>query len=491
MACSNSKRWNRTNRQNIIHSICVYALFLILGWIRGLFGPSLVDLLLISDVSLKLGSWISTLAFIGYAIGCVAGGFLFDKVNKNLLYAAGIVLVGIVTAAIPWCFIFALMVVAHFLQGLSSGVADTVGNAELISIWRENKMMFFIIELSYSTGVFVAPLIVAPFLSDVATSEHHDNGTVSYNVTSQSPLFITSATTANSSISNLTRHSESHEEVLRLFIPFSISGGLALLISLPFVIRYFMEIVQSRNRRRNSNAEGKEKNNEEEAKIRALPTKLKVLCLMLITVMMFLGLSLGESSVSFIAVYSIEEMGFTPAEGALLNAVSSVCGIFAIIVAMLIPNLNTLVLLGIHNVGALVAFLALLFSSIAQSNIGVWVSAAFIGYFRSMIFSLTFTWTNNYITPTTGKVSSLFMMSSCSGAAVGPLFLGWLMEEYTYLWFCYLLIIFGSVQVMLYIVGMFLTKYVTSVYGKTFTNVVIEDISLTEKLNKEESLDMK
>ncbi|XP_069110574.1 sodium-dependent glucose transporter 1A-like isoform X2 [Argopecten irradians] len=489
MACTQSPRWKGTDRRKIIHSMCIYMMFLILGWTSGLFGPSFVDLLLIADVSLKLGSWISALYFVGYAVGCVTGGVLYDRIDRNCLYAAGIFLVGILIAVIPCCFIFALMVLAHFLEGFSSGVVDTVGNAELINIWRENSMMFFMSELCYTVGLFLAPMVVAPFVSDDAIHQQLRNGTELNNDTLH-PILSNITIPSNIALhGNLTRQNESHAFVSRLFIPYFISAALAILISLPFVIKFVLIYVKTQQRRGEITVASKESKEEDETKGRQLPTKLKFISLVLFNTMVFVGLLLCESSTSFIAVYTVEQMGFTPAKGALVNAVANVCGIVAILVAMFASSLNILVFLGIHTVGMLAGLVGLLFSSLAKTYIGIWFSSAVVGYFRSMIFSFIFTWTNNYITPTTGKVSSLFMMSSCTGAAVGPILLGWLMEEYTYLWFCYLLTIFGVVQLLLYIIGIVLTKYVTSVYGKTYKNV--EDISLTEKLNKEESLDMK
>ncbi|XP_069110570.1 sodium-dependent glucose transporter 1A-like [Argopecten irradians] len=487
MACSQSTRWKGTDRRKIIHSICIYMMFLMLGWTSGLFGPSFVDLLLIADVSLKLGSWISALYFVGYAVGCVTGGVLYDRIDRNCLYAAGIFLVGILIAVIPWCFIFALMVFAHFLEGFSSGVIDTVGNAELINIWRENSMMFFMSELCYTVGLFLAPMVVAPFVSHDAIHQQLRNGTELNNDTLH-PILSNITVPSNMALyGNLTRQNESHAFVSRLFIPFFISAALAILISIPFVIKFLLRNVEMQQRRGESNVTSKDSKEEDDTKGRQLPTKLKLISLVLFNTMIFVGLLLCESSTSFIAVYTIEQMGFSPAKGALVNAVSNVCGIVAILVAMFASSLNILVFLGIHTVGLLAGLLGLLLSSLAKTNnIGIWFSSAVVGYFRSMIFSFIFTWTNNYITPTTGKVSSLFMMSSCAGAAVGPILLGWLMEEYTYLWFCYLLTIFGVVQLLLYIIGIVLTKYVTSVYGKTYEDIGLDATSVTERLNQVE-----
>ncbi|XP_033762821.1 major facilitator superfamily domain-containing protein 4A-like [Pecten maximus] len=501
MACLQGKRRTGFQRQKICYSVSVYVMFFIIGWIRGLFGPSFIDLLLISDVTLKLGSWISTLNFIGYAVGCVAGGFLYEKVSLNAMYAAGLLLLGILTAAIPWCFIFVLMVAVYFFQGFASGVVDTVGNAEMMQLWRDNKKMYFFMEFSYSVGVFIAPIVVAPFLSDVATnSENSDTNITARNITFDPylqnnssispvtanvtfPAFYT--TSANVTFANVTNHTMTS----RLFVPYSISAVLAVLVSLPFIIKYFMGSIDNNEDDLQTEASGDNmemtQSSPQESKARILPTKLKVICLVVIGSLMFLSLSLGEGFISFIVVYCVDELEFSPADGALVSAVSSVCCIIAIVIAMFASRLSTLLFLGIHITGTLVGLLGLLFSSIEHTSIGVWISAAVVGYFRSMTFSLVFTWTNNYITPTTGKISSLYMVCTCTGSAVVPLLLGWLMEEHNNLWFCFLLIIFGACVLVLYIVGIVLTKRVTKVYGRTFDKIVIHDIDVTERLNKD------
>ncbi|XP_060065985.1 sodium-dependent glucose transporter 1B-like isoform X3 [Ylistrum balloti] len=475
-----------------------------MGWIRGLFGPAFIDLQMISGVTLTLGSWITTLTFIGYALGCASGGFLYDKLNRNFLYGSGLLVVGIATAAIPWCFLFVLMVVAHFCQGFASGVADTVGNTQMMSMWREKKMMFFFVEFSYSIGVFVAPIIVAPFLSDDDNIKYHGHEKTSHNVSFSSNSYDMSSISTvpndvryevtgrllntswnNSTSGNLTNFSDNVSMVTRLFVPYSISAILAVLVSVPFYIKYFMRNLDTEDDTTQVEGEVNGTDKTQEVRPRVLPPKLKAFTLILICIVIFLGLSIGESFVSFIVVYCVDEAGFSPADGALVSAVSNIACILATIVAVFASRLNTLVYLGIHIVGTLVGFLALLVSSITEVSLGIWISSGVVGYFRAMIFSLVFTWTNNYITPTTGKISSLFMICTCTGAAVTPLLLGWLMEEYDNLWFCYLLIILIVFALVLYIVGMVLTKYITTVYGKTFDHAVIEDISLTEKLNKE------
>ncbi|XP_060065982.1 sodium-dependent glucose transporter 1A-like isoform X1 [Ylistrum balloti] len=509
MACLQGKRCKTIQKQKMVYSIWVYAMFFIIGWIRGLFGPSFIDIQLISNVTLKLGSWISTVNFIGYAIGCLSGGFLYDKISRNFMYAIGLLLIGIVTAGIPWCFLFVLMAAAHFCQGFSSGLVDTVGNAEMMHIWRDNKMMYFSMEFSYSIGVFLAPIVVAPFLSDVGNADslyHNNNGSL-HNVTINSYLQDVSSTSEgtsdihfhtvsmvdNTSVNlpyrNGTDYNEGHILISRLFVPYTISAVLAILASLPFIARYFRSIVETN--KNNAQTDGHDEMAEdrpsspEEGKARRLPIHLKVVCLALIGSLMFISLCVGEGFMSFIVVYCVDAAGFSPSDGALLSAVSNVCCIAAIVVAMLASRVNTLFLLGVHICGVLAGILGLLISSLKRADIGIWITAAAVGYFRSMIFSLVFTWTNTYITPTTGKISSLYMVCTCTGSAVVPLLLGWLMEEYSDLWFCYLLLILSVCSLLLYILGLFLTKYVTTLYGKTFDRTVVYDISLTESLNKE------
>lgn len=101
------------------------------GWVRGIFGPSFPDLQRISNVDLERGSWIVTLFFIGYAIGSMASGVVYNKVNRKLMFGACLLVLAVMMAVTPWCFLYWAMVTAHFFQGVTQGVVDT-GNVKFI-----------------------------------------------------------------------------------------------------------------------------------------------------------------------------------------------------------------------------------------------------------------------------------------------------------------------------------------------------------------------
>jgi MFS family permease len=55
------------------------------GWIIGQFGPSFLDLQIITHTRLEQGSAFMTAHSVGYLIGSLVSGILFDRFNKILL----------------------------------------------------------------------------------------------------------------------------------------------------------------------------------------------------------------------------------------------------------------------------------------------------------------------------------------------------------------------------------------------------------------------
>ncbi|XP_060085843.1 sodium-dependent glucose transporter 1-like [Ylistrum balloti] len=89
------------------------------------------------------------------------------------------------------------------------------------------------------------------------------------------------------------------------------------------------------------------------------------------------------------------------------------------------------------------------------------IDEAFIAYLSTFVV----TWTNEYLTPVTGKISSAFFISAMVGSSLNPLLLGYLMENVATIWFSYLFAIESFALVFLYISGVIITKYIIREYG--------------------------
>lgn len=93
----------------------------------GHFGPSLLDLRIITSTSLKQASAFMTGHSVGYLIGSIVMGIIFDKMRKEKTYSVAWSVVGmtVTLAVIPWCYIYELMVAMHVFMGLAGGGLDT------------------------------------------------------------------------------------------------------------------------------------------------------------------------------------------------------------------------------------------------------------------------------------------------------------------------------------------------------------------------------
>ncbi|XP_052763906.1 uncharacterized protein LOC128205894 [Mya arenaria] len=170
-------------RRRFIHSFWLFWSCFGLGWMVGLYGPSFADLRQIVNQDLEAGSWLFTTAGIGYLVGSLLGGILFDRFNKLLIIGVSCVTMAVFTGFQPWCRSYPLMLALRFLSGLGGGGLDTGANADMVSIWDEEGRPYMqAMHASFGAGGIVAPLVIEPFLSEKIL-ENVTNGNTSELVT--------------------------------------------------------------------------------------------------------------------------------------------------------------------------------------------------------------------------------------------------------------------------------------------------------------------
>ncbi|XP_033762758.1 sodium-dependent glucose transporter 1-like [Pecten maximus] len=236
---------DRLFKAKVYYSACIYFAFFVIGWIKGQFGPSFPDLRLICDVDIEKGSWIVTTFYIGYTFGSILEGFLYNKVNRKLLFWACLSILAVMVAVIPWCFRFEAMVAAHFVQGAMEGVLDPGGNAEILKIWGTKGGRTAILGMNFalSVGSVISPLATGPFLTEI--SENHTLTNVATNTSNfinhqrlqptHLSYLINTSVPENTSLSfNLEGNSsylvlEDDSQESRLYIAFSITAVLSFL----------------------------------------------------------------------------------------------------------------------------------------------------------------------------------------------------------------------------------------------------------------------
>ena len=88
-------------------------------------GPTLLDLQQQTNTDTETVSRIFTGRSVGYLLGTIVSGMLFDCLNHNVLLMFGLLLTAFGTAAAPWCATVQVLVLVFAFPGVSMGFLDT------------------------------------------------------------------------------------------------------------------------------------------------------------------------------------------------------------------------------------------------------------------------------------------------------------------------------------------------------------------------------
>jgi FHS family Na+ dependent glucose MFS transporter 1 len=139
-----------------------FAAFVALGLLTAAVGPTLPALAQHTQVSVREISLVFTTESLGYLIGSIVGGRLFDRVKGNPVMASMLIIMAVTAALVPLMPSLLLLVAAMSILGMAEGVLDVGGNALLV--WTHgrrvgpfmNALHFF-----FGVGAIMSPVIVA------------------------------------------------------------------------------------------------------------------------------------------------------------------------------------------------------------------------------------------------------------------------------------------------------------------------------------------
>lgn len=146
-----------------------FAAFIVLGLVMAALGPTLPGLADQTNVSLKQISVLFTARSLGFMLGALLAGRLYDRFPGHQLMALAILCMAITMALIPFLPILGLLTAVMFLLGLFEPGIDVGGNTLILWLHRHkagpymNGMHFF-----FGVGAFFSPIIIAWV---IATSE--------------------------------------------------------------------------------------------------------------------------------------------------------------------------------------------------------------------------------------------------------------------------------------------------------------------------------
>jgi FHS family Na+ dependent glucose MFS transporter 1 len=146
-------------------TIGYFTAFVAVGLSASVLGPTLQGLAAQTGSPLGQISLVFTAVSLGYLIGSLGAGRLYDRVAGHPVVAGGLLVAAASFAlipSIPWLW---LMVLAMLILGMATGSVDVGGNTLLVWIYGErvgpymNSLHFF-----FGVGAFLSPIIIAQVL---------------------------------------------------------------------------------------------------------------------------------------------------------------------------------------------------------------------------------------------------------------------------------------------------------------------------------------
>jgi MFS transporter, FHS family, Na+ dependent glucose transporter 1 len=139
-----------------------YAAFIALGLIGSLLGPSLTGLAKNTGAHLDQISILFTARSLGYLLGSLLAGRVYDRRPGNKLMAGFLGLIFLMVLLSPLIPLLWLLVVAMLLMGLGEGGLDVGGNTMLMWLHREKVGPFMNgLHFAFGVGSFLTPIIIS------------------------------------------------------------------------------------------------------------------------------------------------------------------------------------------------------------------------------------------------------------------------------------------------------------------------------------------
>lgn len=143
-------------------TIGYFAAFVGLGMVVAVLGPTLSGLAEHTKTQLSEISFLFTAHALGYLLGSLFIGRLFDRLPGHFLIAAVLLITALMMAMVPLIPFLWILIVVLLILGMCGGSLDVGGNLLLIWVHRRevgpfmNALHFF-----FGLGAFLSPVIIA------------------------------------------------------------------------------------------------------------------------------------------------------------------------------------------------------------------------------------------------------------------------------------------------------------------------------------------
>jgi FHS family Na+ dependent glucose MFS transporter 1 len=154
------------NNHKLANTASYYMIFIILGLTTAIVGPTLTGLAENTHTPIGGMGLLFTASSVGYLVGSLLGGRVYDRLPGHLLLAGTLVGLAAITALIPLTPWLVALLALMAASGLSQGLLDVGCNTLLVWVHRDKVAPFMNgLHFFFGVGTSISPIIVAQAMS--------------------------------------------------------------------------------------------------------------------------------------------------------------------------------------------------------------------------------------------------------------------------------------------------------------------------------------
>jgi MFS transporter, FHS family, Na+ dependent glucose transporter 1 len=142
-----------------------YAAFIALGLVTASLGPTIPGLAEQTGTQLSQVSFLFTTRSLGYLLGALLGGRLYDRLPGHPIMAIMLFGIVITMTLVPFIPVLIIMMLVLLILGIAEGTLDVGGNTLLVWVHRHNVGPYMnALHFFFSIGTLLSLLIIAQIL---------------------------------------------------------------------------------------------------------------------------------------------------------------------------------------------------------------------------------------------------------------------------------------------------------------------------------------
>lgn len=330
-----------------------------------------------------------------------------------------------------------------------------VATSDMVVVWRDRAHSYMqAIHGLFSVGAIVSPFAAESFLAKkiFLPSTSHSPSHAHSLAETEVPDFrnFSSNYAYNPNVTHMIQQvgeaSYTYGET-RIFVPYFISTAISFLAaSLYIFVTVAYGNVYNRSIKVRTDIE------RANTKVYFLNKKMKIVFTIFLATTLTLYVMAERGFTNFLMTFLISQMNWSKTEGANASATFWITFALGRLTGIGIVRVLKLsyVILGFFlflTVGGVM----LCVSVVYNMKVLVWVSIAVIGYGMSTTFASIFSWLSENVRRLTGKIASILFIFLSIGGMLFPIFVGYLMDHVTQMWFVYTQVINYFMMVVLFV----------------------------------------